>query len=64
MDFSELGCFEFTIDDNGSVCHRNSRKLRLIRSAARMTTGQPESRELVWENGNQQKYCEPDEWHY
>ena len=51
-----LSCNIKTVEQNSkelrimeSVCHRNSRKSCLSRSAARMTTGQPESRELVWE---------------
>ena len=47
--FSELGCYEFTIEDNGIGMSRNSRKSCLILSAARMTTGQPEFREPVLE---------------
>ena len=47
--FSELGCYEFTIEDNGIGMSPEFQKISLIRSAARMTTGQPEFRELVWE---------------
>ena len=49
MDFQNLDAMNLRLRIMESVCHRNSRKSCLILSAARMTTGQPESRELVWE---------------
>jgi len=49
MDFQNLDAMNLRLRIMGSVCHRNSRKSCLILSAVQMTTGQPESRELVWE---------------
>ena len=49
MDFQNLDAMNLRLRIMESVCHRNSRKSCLIRSAARMTTGQPESREPVLE---------------
>ena len=47
--FSELGCYEFTIEDNGIGMSPEFQKSCLILSAARMTNVQPEFREPVWE---------------
>ena len=41
MDFQNLDAMNLRLRIMESVCHRNSRKSCLIRSAAQMTTGQP-----------------------
>ena len=47
--FSELGCYEFTIEDNGIGMSPEFQKIMFDPFSRAMTTGQPEFREPVLE---------------